>query len=287
MTPFDDDARAAGASVDRGITRDGLQQLRRRWSPTDVPTAAVLLIHGLGEHCGRYDHVGRWLADAGYDVVAIDQRGFGESGGRRAHVRGFDDFLDDVEDQLREVRSLGVPVVLLGHSMGGLVCADYATSDRPQPDLLVLSGPALGATVEPVKRLVAPLLGRIAPRLRVRSRIDGEVLCTDPAVGEAYLADPLVVSYVSARLGASLIARGPEVTARLDRLQVPALVLHGGDDRLVPTDASRPFEGRPGVERVVLAGLRHEILNEPGYPDVLVRIVDWIESRLAEAAQPS
>lgn len=269
------------SSVDRGLTRDGLQQLRRRWQPPEAPVAAVLLVHGMGEHSGRYEHVGRWLADAGYDVVAIDQRGFGGSGGRRAFVDSFDRFLDDVEDQLAELRTLGVPVVLFGHSMGGLVCADYVTSGRPLPDVLVLSGPALAATVPPVQRFLAPFLGRVAPTLRIPSHIDGSVLSRDPAVGAAYLADPDNVLFVTARLGAELIARGPQVVARLDRLSVPALVLHGGSDRLVPPTASAPFEGRPGVVREVLPGLLHEILNEPEYPQVLLRIVEWIEQALA------
>jgi alpha-beta hydrolase superfamily lysophospholipase len=272
------------ASIDRGLTRDGLQQLRRRWQPPEPPVAAVLLIHGIGEHSGRYDHVGRWLADAGYDVVAIDQRGFGQSGGRRAFVDSFDRFLDDVEDQLTQVRTLGVPVVLFGHSMGGLVCADYATSGRPQPDVLVLSGPALGASVPLLRRLAAPILSRVAPTLPIASKIDGSVLSRDPAVGAAYEADPDNVKVVTARLGAELLARGPQVVARLDRLSVPTLVLHGGDDRLVPTDVSAPLAGRPGVTREVLQGLRHEILNEPEHPQVLLRIVEWIEEALAVPA---
>lgn len=268
------------SSVDRGLTRDGLQQLRRRWQPPEAPVAAVLLIHGLGEHSGRYEHVGRWLADAGYDVVAIDQRGFGRSGGRRGYVDSFDRFLDDVEDQLAELRTLGVPVVLFGHSMGGLVCADYATSGRPLPDVLVLSGPALGANVPAVRRLLAPVLGRVLPRLRIPSQIEGDVLSRDPAVGEAYLTDPDNLLFVTARLGAEFIARGPQVVARLDRLSIPTLVLHGGDDRLVPPSASAPLAGRPGVVREVLPGLRHEILNEPEHPQVLLRIVDWVEQAL-------
>jgi len=274
----------ATVTEDRGLTRDGLLQLRRRWRPPGPPVAAVLLVHGLGEHSGRYDHVGRWLADAGYDVVAIDQRGFGASGGTRAFVSSFGQFLDDVEDQLAEVRALGVPVVLLGHSMGGLVCADYATSGRPLPDVLVLSGPALGATVAPVLRFLAPLLSRVAPRLRVPSRIEGEVLSRDPAVGAAYVADPLNTFVITARLGGELIARGPEVVGRLHRLSVPTLVLHGGDDRLVPPAASEPLGERPGVVREVLPGLRHEILNEPEHPQVLLRIVEWIETTLGERA---
>src|SRR5690606_14257762 len=148
------------STVDHGLTRDGLMQLRRRWRPPEPPTAAILLVHGITEHSGRYEHVGRWLADAGFDVVAIDARGAGESGGRRSYVDRFADFVDDVEDQLVEVRRLGVPVVLLGHSMGGLIALDLATSDRPQPDLVVVSGPALGAQVPLRLRLLAPLAGR-------------------------------------------------------------------------------------------------------------------------------
>jgi alpha-beta hydrolase superfamily lysophospholipase len=270
------------AVVDFGITRDGLVQLRRHWRATTSPFAAVLLVHGIGEHSGRYEAVGDLFAAAGVEVVAIDLRGFGESDGRRGDIGWFGQYLDDVEDQLAEVRALGLPIALLGHSMGGLIALSYVLDNRPPPELLVLSGPALGAAIPAPLRAVAPLLGRLVPWLRVRSPITGAMLASDPAVGEAYFADPLVVQSTAASVGAAMIGEMARVTTRLHELAVPTLVLHGGDDPLVPPKYSRPLAALAGVERRELPGLRHEVLQEPSYPQLVADIVAWMRGRLDE-----
>ena len=136
----------------------------------------MLIVHGIGEHSGRYEHVGGHFADAGIDVLSYDQRGFGESGGHRGHVERFDEFLDDAEVLLSERRSLNVPTILLGHSLGGLVSSSYLVSKRPQPDLAVLSAPALDAELPSWQRFAAPALGTIVPRLRIPADFDGSVL---------------------------------------------------------------------------------------------------------------
>jgi acylglycerol lipase len=268
------------ARVDFGLTRDGLVQLRRHW-PAANPRASVLLIHGISEHSGRYEHVGRFLADRGFEVVAIDLRGFGQSGGRRAYVSSFDDYSDDVEDQMAEVRALGVPVVLLGHSMGGLIALSYALSARPAPDLLVLSAPALGANVPAPLRMLTPVLARLAPHLDVPSPIRGEMLATDPAVAEAYLADPLVVRTVTPSLGHALLRQVRWANENLARLTIPTLVLHGADDQLVPARSTRPLADLAVVTRRTYPALRHEIFNEPARVAILQELTDWLAAQLA------
>jgi alpha-beta hydrolase superfamily lysophospholipase len=268
------------ARVDFGLTRDGLVQLRRHW-PAESPRAAVLLIHGIAEHSGRYEHVGRFLANNGFDVVAIDQRGFGQSGGPRAYVKSFDEFFDDVEDQLAEVRKLGLPVVLLGHSMGGLISLSYALSDRPQPDLLALSAPALGAHIPAPLRALTPLLARLAPRLRVPSPVRGDVLSTDPAVGEAYMADPLVVRTATPALGHALMREMQRANANVARLALPTFVMHGADDQLVPARSTRSLTELATVTRRTYPALRHEVFNEPVHLAILQELVDWVNEQLA------
>lgn len=268
------------ARVDFGLTRDGHVQLRRYW-PAAQARAVVVLIHGISEHSGRYEHVGRFLADRGFDVVAIDLRGFGESGGRRAYVDSFDDYFDDVEDQLAEVRALGVPVVLLGHSMGGLIALSYALSARPGPDLLALSAPALGANVPALLRVLTPVLARLAPRLRVPSPIRGEMLATDPEVGKAYFADPLVVRTVTPSLGNALLRQIQWANDNLARLAIPTLVMHGADDQLVPARSTLPLADLPLVTRRTYPALRHEIFNEPARFDILEGLTDWLITQLA------
>ncbi len=261
--------------IDFGLTRDQLVQLRRHWSSTEARYAA-LIIHGINEHSGRYEHVGQFLAAHHIDTIAIDNRGFGQSGGRRGFVDSFDRYLDDVEDQIAQLKAFELPIVLIGHSMGGLIAFSYALSTRPQPDRLVLSGPALGAKIPSVLRLLTPVLARLAPRLRVPAPVKGEMLATDPAVGEAYRADPLVLKFGTPALGAVLFRQMEWANANLSRLSLPTLVLHGADDPLVPARFSRPLADLPNVTRRAYPGLRHEVFNEPVHQRILSEIVDWL-----------
>ena len=268
--------------TDHGTTRDGLVQMRRRWQPAGDARAAVLLLHGIAEHGGRYEHVGRRLADAGLDVVAIDHRGFGRSGGRRGHVDGWSQFTDDIEDQLAQISTLGLPTVLLGHSMGGLMATRYCVdTDRPQPDLLVLSAPALEAEIATHLRLAAPVLSRIAPTLVVREDGDPSFLSRDPKVGEVFYADPYRVPYPTARLGHELVTAMQEARAGVASITLPLLVVHGTDDRLVPASASDIFETLPNAERILYEGLRHEVFNEAEGLEIVDAVIAWINPRLS------
>jgi acylglycerol lipase len=266
--------------ADFGTTRDGLVQLRRRWKPTGEAHAIVLLLHGIAEHSGRYEHVGRRLADSGFDVIAIDQRGFGQSGGRRGHVDDWSQFGDDVEDQMNELKAMGLPIVLLGHSMGGLIATRYVVDERVQPDLLVLSGPALGAEIPRRFRIAAPLLGRIAPTLVIKEDGNPSLLSKDEAVGELFYADPLRVPYPTAAMGWGLMKAIGEARAGINKVTMPTLVMHGGDDRLVPANASEIFETLSNAERIVYDDLRHEIFNEAEGLEIVDEMITWINSQL-------
>lgn len=267
------------AHVEMSESHDGLVQLRRRWE-VDSPRAAMLLVHGIGEHSGRYEHVGRAFADAGIDVLAHDQRGFGRSGGRRGFVDRFADYLDDVEALLLRRRELDVPVVLMGHSLGGLVSTAYLVSRRPQPDLAVLSAPALAAELPRWQRLTAPIAGTIIPGLRIPADFDGSLLSRDPEVQQAYETDPLRVPTSTARLGREILRTMERTSSRLDRIRVPAYVFHGTDDALVPPSASEPLADVDGVTRRVWPGLRHEAMNEPERDEVIAEIIAWLDDRL-------
>ncbi len=185
-----------------------------------------------------------------------------------------------MQDQLSEVRKLGLPTVLLGHSLGGLMATRYVVDDRPQPDLLVLSGPALGAEIPLHLRLAAPLLGRLVPRLEIKDEGDPALLSSDPKVGELFYADPLRVPNPTARMGLEILRAISQARAGIERVTMPTLVLHGGDDRLVPPEASEIFETLPNVERIVYPGLRHEVFNEPSGPEVIDRVITWINTHL-------
>ncbi|MFI5199300.1 MAG: alpha/beta hydrolase [Candidatus Limnocylindrales bacterium] len=263
--------------------RDGESLAIRRWQPAGEARASILIVHGLGEHGGRYERTAGILAERGFDCWAADLRGFGASGGRRAYVERIDVWLDDLADELGLLKVMGRPVVLLAHSMGGLVACRYAETDRPQPDLLVLSAPALAGNIPAWQRALAPVMGRLLPNLAVKNAFDGSILSRDPAVGRDYLADPLNVHSTTARLGAAVLALEGPTLAELNRIRVPTLVIHGGADHLVPTRSSEAFNGRPGIERRVFDGLAHESFNEPEGPEVVGQVADWISAHLPTA----
>ena len=266
------------------MTRDGVRQRTRVWRPSGARRGVIVLVHGIAEHTGRYERTGRLLAEAGFEVRAHDQRGHGLTEGARGYVRSFDLFLDDVEDHVKRAREGGAKVALLGHSMGGLVSARYAVSDRPQPDALVLCAPALDANVPGWQRVAAPILSVVLPKLRLATPVAGEQLSRDPEVGRGYFADPLVQTSASGRLGGECFRAMEETRLALARLRVPTFVIHGGDDTLVPTRFSAPLADLPGVTRKVYPELRHELFNEPEGPEVVADVVDFLRRALGEAS---
>ena len=180
--------------------------------------------------------------------------------------------------RLATVRQPGLPLVLFGHSMGALIALTYACSERPVPGLLVLSAPPLEASVPGWQRLLAPVLGAVAPTVILANPITGDQLARDPDVGIAYFADPLVQPRSTTHLGAPLFSTMKRAREQLDRLHVPTLVIHGGADPLVPTEVNESLGSLPGVERRVLPDLPHETLNEPEGPEVVAGLVEWLRA---------
>ncbi len=264
---------------------DGTDILVRDWasdrSAPGRPWASVLLVHGLGEHSGRYEHVGDQMAAAGLDVQAYDHRGNGGSGGRRGHVDRWEQYHDDLAERLAPVRSSadGRPVVLYGHSMGGLIVLGYLLTDRPKPDLVVLSSPGLDSTIAQWKKSLAPTMSRIFPTLAVPNGIDGSTLSRDPAVADKLAADPLASKSSTARFAAEGLIEQERVRREYAGLTLPTLVLHGLDDGLVPAQASEILDSLPNVERRTYPGLRHELHNEPEGPAIIGEIIDWIRAK--------
>jgi alpha-beta hydrolase superfamily lysophospholipase len=259
---------------------DGVVLLTRHWA-APAPAASIVIVHGAGDHSGRWEHVGDYLSGKGFDVHAYDMRGHGRSGGRPMFVEHFDDFLDDLEVIVRRAAAAGKPVAVYGHSAGGLVALAYAVDERPQPHCYVLTAPALGSTTPKALRAAAYLLGGLLPKATVPTAFKMEQLSRDPAVGDAYLADPHVHGKGSLRLGREVFAAMADTRKRLSRLRRPTLVLHGADDGLVPPAVSAPLAALAVVERRVLAGLRHELHNEPERDEVLDLIARWLEGQVA------
>ena len=264
-------------------TRDGLELRTLRWPAARDARAHLLLIHGIAEHAGRHAHVATRFADAGIETHASDLRGFGASSGRRAYLDRWSDYHDDVEDQLAAIRAVSgrLPVVVYGHSMGGLIALGYVLADVPrsEPDLLVLSAPAIGARVAQWKRSLADVLGRIAPRIEIANDLPPGGLSHDAQIEVLYRADPLNYHRTTARLGMELFHEQARVAARLAHIQVlplPTYVLHGADDPVVPVSSSASLEGRQNVTRHVYPSLRHEMHNEPEAAAVIGDTTRWI-----------
>jgi alpha-beta hydrolase superfamily lysophospholipase len=259
---------------------DGTPILTRTWpAPATGAWAHVLLVHGLGEHSGRYEHVGEQFAAAGLAVHGYDHRGNGGSGGRRGHVDRWSVLHDDLAERHTAVRreAAGRPVVLYGHSLGGLIVAGYLLSGYPRPDLAVLSAPGLDSTLPAWKKQLAVLLGRVLPTVSIPNDIDGGTLSRDPGVFAQMARDPLCCQVSTLGFGAAGLREQARVRAAAAAgLGVPTLVLHGEDDGLVPPGATVAFEGAPGMTRRTFPGLRHELHNEQEGPAVLDEVVAWL-----------
>ncbi|MGD2101641.1 MAG: lysophospholipase [Acidimicrobiia bacterium] len=254
-------------------------ELVRDWEPEGSPRAHIVLVHGLGEHSGRYERMGSAFAEAGFWVRAFDLVGGGGSGGRRWHIDDWAKYHDQLEPHVVWARDQGGPLILMGHSLGGLIALGYLCSDRPQPDLAVLSAPALAGGAA-WQRALTPVLAKIAPTLALANGVKGEHLSRDPSVAEAYFADPLVITKATVGFAAEAFDEIDRVKGELGRLSLPTLVIHGGDDQLVPTPSSEPLGELENVERKVYEGLRHETFNEPEGPEVVADLIAWIETQI-------
>ncbi len=270
------------SEIKRETSRTGVELATREWMPAGTPTAAVLIVHGIAEHSGRYEHVAEALTARGFAVHAYDQRGHGQSGGARVDVDAWEMLLDDVEDRLSAMAfEVKAPTVIYGHSLGGLVALDYClTRSEVLPDLLVLSAPAVESTIAKWKQVLAPVIAKIAPSAALPLDLEGDQLSRDPAVGEAYFSDPLVETKATTRLGAEALTAQKRVRESMGSLRTPTLVIAGGNDEIVPPQSSHGLGAVPGVDRKLYPKLRHELHNEPEGPAVITDVADWIDEHL-------
>ncbi|MEI8168500.1 MAG: lysophospholipase [Rhodoferax sp.] len=245
----------------------------------------VLLVHGLGEHAGRYDALARQLNDWGFAVRGYDQYGHGESGGVRGGLptdtRLLDD-LADIVDSSRVRMARETPLILLGHSLGGVVAAQFVALAIRPVDALVLSSPALDAGLNRFQKWMLSVLPKIAPNLRVGNGLNPAFLSHDPAVVAAYQADKLVHDRISGRLARFIDDTGPAILARAATWFMPTLLLYAGADRLVNPAGSRAFAEVAPKQTVTtrcFESLYHEVFNEPQSAAVYAELKKWLDAR--------
>ena len=254
--------------------------------PTENPVAVICLVHGMGEHTGRYAHVGAFFAARGMAVIGFDQRGHGKSGGKRGHTPSYGLLMESVA-QLVETAAQkypGVPLFLYGHSMGGNLALNYAIRNGKGIRAVVGSSPYLRlAFVPPAWKVnLARLMGKILPGLQQPTGLDVRMLSRDGAVVKAYEADPLIHDKMSVSYYLNIEDAGAWAVAHAAELKVPALVFHGTGDRITSHEATREFaEKSNGLAELKLwDGLYHETHNEPEKEQVLGFAADWIRAKI-------
>lgn len=270
-------------------TTDGLTLHTRHWRAASPAIGTIVLVHGLGEHLGRYEHVADRLTSLGWDVRGFDHRGHGRSGGRRGDVAERDSLLIDLGGFLAQVRQAdaGRPLVLVGHSLGGLVAARFVAEGLMRwpaawhlpVDGLVLSSPAIDPGLSAVQKALLRVGPVLLPHLCVANGLQPEWVSSDPAVVQAYRRDPLVHDRISSLLGRFIAEAGPTVLEAAPRWQVPTLLMWSAQDRCVsPLGSQRLAMALPSalVEAQPFAGLSHEIFNEPERDQVLGRLANWL-----------
>lgn len=264
---------------------DGQTLFVRDWPHTRAHDA-VLIVHGLGEHSGRYERLAQWFHTRGYAVRSYDQRGHGKTPGTRGGMSHADDLLEDLATVYNGyAASLPRPPLLLGHSMGGLVAARAVLDRRVRPPALVLSSPALRTWEPKFMQRLAGLLAKVLPNLPLPNGLPFDKLSHDTAVEPAYRGDPLRHGWITPRMADFIFRAGDSTIGDATRLAVPTLLLVAGSDKLVDPSGSRDFSAAAWAGNHLTTryfdSLYHELFNEaePARSQVLKQMGDWLQKR--------
>lgn len=246
----------------------------------------LVIVHGVGEHSGRYEHFVRSAVARGWCVLAGDLQGHGQSDGVPTHLDDFDQYLADLDAIWSRFEIDPQRTALYGHSMGGLVCARYAETRPRSSAALVLSSPLLGFAIRvpPLKKTFGRVCLSLAPRFRFRSRIPESHITRNLEALQARSRDPLSNRTVTAGWYFRVLDALYDVWQEADRIQVPLLVLQGDADRIVNPEAPLGWLARVGSRDKslrLLAGHLHELINEPGWQGTVAGVLDWLETRIA------
>lgn len=269
------------------MSSDGLKIMTEHWLPKDYK-ALVVLVHGYGEHSGRYRHVVKALTGAGYGVFMLDHRGHGQSEGLRAYFDTFDQPVNDLKDYVDSIRADHEEdtIFMLGHSMGALITLAYALHNTGEVAGIVISAAPVNAdaNVSPTLLTVGNILTRLIPKYPFVKLVPLDTLSRDPDVIRAFERDPLTYKgNMRVRMGTGLNETAKWVRERLEELKLPMLILYGEEDKLVNPSGSRlVYEKVSATDKTIRSypNLRHEILNEPERDDVIADIVAWLDGHL-------
>jgi alpha-beta hydrolase superfamily lysophospholipase len=275
-------------------TSDGANIYTQAWLPDDAARAIMLIVHGLGEHSGRYGNYVNYFVPRGYALYSFDTRGHGRSSGTRGYIARFDQYVEDIDQRAAEARSdwPSTPLFVLGHSLGSLMVLSYA---RQYPDRLtglIVSGTALQDALEmPAwKRNLAKVLSHVTPSLKMNNGVALSGLSHDPAIAAAFKADPLTHTWGTPRLSTEADVVRAQIMQGAPTWRVPTLMLHGGADPICLTEGARQFMAQTPaglVEYHEYAGLYHEIHNEAEQAQIFRDIDAWLTIQLSRVEKSS
>ncbi len=259
----------------------GKQVYTKTWLPESAPRANIILVHGIGEYCERYQHVAEFLTGIGCAVYGFDHIGHGKSEGKRGCMSYADAFgiINTLKDMLTK-QFPEIPVILYGHSMGGGVVLAYGTKYPEGLKGIIATSPAVGMAnpLHPAVVKLLRVLQKIMPDRTISNGLPADGISHDPAVVERYLNDPLVHNQVSMTLGLDLFDWGKAVAARTEPYPVPLLVAQGSEDRLVDPAAAENFalHAKGDVTYKRFEGGYHELHNEPNRQELFAAMEEWI-----------
>jgi len=262
----------------------GVELYRQQWLPDAEPRATVVLVHGVGEHSGRYERLVGPLTDAGYAVYAYDHRGHGRSSGPRVHIDRWEQYRSDLATHLAYVaeQAPGSPTVLYGHSMGSLVVLDYLLDRRDGLAGAVISGAALepAGVGSPALIRIARVLSKITPRFSMSLGIDPTSLTRDPEALAAYAADELIEPRATMRWGTESLDTVERIKRGMHTIDLPMLVVHGGADPLnMPAGAQALYAALPNPDKTlhVYPDVHHEPHNDLDHEQVAADVTAWLQ----------
>lgn len=267
-------------------TFDGLSLFGQSWQPEDQPRAVVCLVHGIGEHSGRYVHVADSLTRAGYTLISFDLRGHGKSEGPRGHISSYEAIMQDISSLLEVTNKKfpQLPLFLYGHSLGGNLVLNYVLRRQPHLKGVIATAPWLRLAFEPPASKIAlgKMTNYIWPSFSQKSGLDTKALSRDLEVVHSYENDPLVHNRISARMFISAYQAGQWALEHASEFSLPLLLMHGGDDNLISVKASHEFANMQtkNCTLKIWDGLYHEIHNEPEKEEVFKFLIDWLNKEV-------
>ena len=261
---------------------DGKEIYGHNWK-VENPWAVIVLVHGMGEHCHRYEHVAKAFNEAGYSVYSFDHRGHGRTEGKKGHTPSYDHLLNVVDDVLKLAKKDNgdKPVFLYGHSMGGNVVVNMALRRKPEIKGVIASSPWLKLAFEPpaLQVMLAKVVKGLLPGLTQPSKLDVNSISRDKEEVKKYSNDPLVHDRISTIFFLSVHEAGLYALDHAKEFEYPLYIFHGSDDKLTSHDASKEFAGAvPNSTWKSWEGLYHECHNEPEQDEVIKEMIEWVRT---------